>query len=70
MLFTYECMFPEETLKKESSPIIKGHHPELDDLEIISEEDKSKYMSMISTAQWIITLGRFDITIAMSTLSS
>ena len=35
---------------KQSSPILKGDHPELDDLEFISEEDKVKYMSMISTA--------------------
>ena len=50
MAKTYECMFPEETLMKQSSPILKGDHPELDDLEFISEEDKVKYMSMISTA--------------------
>ena len=27
-------------------------------------------MSMIGTAQWFVRLGRFDTTIAMSTLSS
>ena len=69
MLSTYEHMFPGEPLKKQSSPIHKGDHPELDESEFISEEDKAKYMSMISTVQWFVTLGRFDITIAVSTLS-
>ena len=69
ILSTYECMFPGETLKKQASPIHKGDHPELDDSEFVSEEDKAKYMSMIGTAQWLITLGRFDITITVSTLS-
>ena len=41
MLSTYECMFPWETLKKQSSSILKGDHQELDDLEVILEEDKA-----------------------------
>ena len=44
-------MSPEDSLKKESSPILKGDHPELYDMEFISEEDKVKYISMIGTAQ-------------------
>ena len=70
ILSTYECMFPGESLKKQSSSIVKGDHPELDDVEFVSEEDKAKYMSMISTAQWPVTLGRLAIAITMSTLSS
>ena len=41
-LSTYECMFPGQTLKKQSSPTLKGDHPGLADLEFISEEDKAK----------------------------
>ena len=63
-------MFPGEPHKKQSSPIVKGDHPEVDDLEFILEEDKAIYMSMISKVKWIVTLGRSDITITMSTLSS
>ena len=70
MQSAYECMFPGETLEKQSSPILKGDHPELHDSEFILEEDKAKYMSMIGTAQWLVTLGRFNIAITMSTLSS
>ena len=49
-------MFPGETLKIQSSPIIKGDHPKLDDSEFVSEEEKAEYMSMIVTAQWLVTL--------------
>ena len=69
LLSTYEHMFPGETLKKQSSPILKGPHQELDDLVFISEEYKAKHISIIGTAKWLVTLGRFDITITMSTLS-
>ena len=40
-------MFPGETLKKQSSLILKRDHPELDDSEFISEEKKAKYISTI-----------------------
>ena len=69
MLSTFEHMFPGETLKKQSSPKLDGDHPELDDSEFVLEEDKAKYMSMIGTAQRLVTLGRFDIAITVSTLS-
>ena len=69
MLSSYEQMFTGETLKNQSSLLLRGDHPELDDSEFISEEDKAKYMSMIGTAQWLVTLGRFDIAITVSTLS-
>ena len=36
----------------------------------MAEEEKANYISMIGTAQRLITLGRFDITIAMFKLSS
>ena len=65
MLSTFQCMFPGESFKKQSIPILKGDHPKLDDFEFISEEDKAKHMSIISTAQWLVTLGRFDIAITI-----
>ena len=70
ILGTFKHMFPGETLKKQSSPIIKGDHPELDDSEFVSEEEQGKYMSMVGTPQWLVTLRRFDVAIAVSTLSS
>ena len=70
MLSTSEPMFPGESFMKQSSPILEGDHPKLGDSEFVPEEEKTKYMSMMGTVQWLITLGRFDIAIAMSTLSS
>ena len=55
---------------KQSNPIFKGDYAKLDDLEFVSEEEKAKYMSMICTAQWLVTFGRCDIATTMSTLSS
>ena len=69
MVSISEHMFPGESLKKQSSPILEGDHPKLDDSEFVSEEEKTKYMSMMGTVQWLITLGRFDIAITLSTLS-
>ena len=53
-------MFPGEPLEKQSSPILKGDYPKSDDSEFVSEEEKAKHISMIGTAQWLVTLGRFD----------
>ena len=61
-------MFPGETLKKQSSPIHKGDHPELDYSEFIAKGEKAKHMSMISTVLWHIALGRFDVAMTMSAL--
>ena len=47
MINTFKCLFPGETLKKQSSPIIKGDQPKLDDSEFVSEGEKATYMFMI-----------------------
>ena len=62
-------MFPGESLKKQLSPTLKDNLPELDDSVFVSEEQKAKYLSMVGTAQWFVTLGRFNIAIAISILS-
>ena len=58
MVSTYEKMFPGETLKKQSSPLPSGDHPELDETDFLDEEGIAKYMSMIGAAQWLVTFGR------------
>ena len=47
----------------------KDDHPELDDTSLLSEEDIKVYQSMIGALQWAITLGRFDISVAVIPLS-
>ena len=41
-------MFPGETLKKQLSPALIGNHPELDDSEFVSEEEKA------NTCIWLV----------------
>ena len=56
-------------LKHYDSPMATDDHPELDDSMLLNEKDHSIYRLLIGCAQWIITLGRFDIHLAVSTLS-
>jgi hypothetical protein len=68
MLVNYEQMFGEKP-KEYSSPMLKGDHPELDDSAELNAEGIKKYQSLIGALQWVITLGRFDILIGVSTMS-
>ena len=70
MVSTYEKMFPGETLKKQSCPLQSGDHPELVETDFLDEEGIAKYMSMVGATQWLVTLGRFDVAIAVNALSS
>src|SRR6476620_3545451 len=62
LLAQYERLF-EGPPKKFSSPMNKDDHPELDQSELLNENDKKIYQSLIGAAQWAITLGRFDISV-------
>ena len=52
------------------SPLEQGDHPEIDTTEELDEKGIKLYQSMISSLQWAISLGRFDISTAVMTLSS
>ena len=52
------------------SPLTKGDHPELDTSDLLDEEDTHKYQSMMGSLQWAVSIGRFDITTAVMTMSS
>ena len=69
MMDAYKQMFGEEPSKKFNSPLEKGDHPEIDDSPELSDEDRTKYMSLIGQCQWLIQLGRFDVATAIMTLS-
>jgi hypothetical protein len=45
------------------------YHPEVDDSPLCTEDDSSKYRSIIGCCIWIIVLGRFDIAYATSAMS-
>ena len=69
MVETYQRLFGQAP-KEYTSPLEKGDHPELDDSEFLSLEDTKKYQSMIGALQWVIQIGRLDITTACMTMSS
>ena len=65
----YERMFGHKP-KEYSSPLQKGDHPELDVSDLLDEKGIAQYQSLIGTLQWAVTLGRFDIQCAVTTMSS
>ena len=58
-----------QEFKKYNTPFGEEYHPELDNSELMEPHDISKYKSLIGSGNWLITLGRFDIQFAISTLS-
>ena len=51
------------------SPLTKGDHPELDSSDLLDKEHIKIYQSLIGSLQWAIQIGRFDIAMAVMTLS-
>ena len=52
-----------------SSPLAQGDHPEIDTSELLDIEETKIYQSLVGALQWVIQIGRFDITTAVMTLS-
>ena len=69
MLKAYERMFGGPPSKRYNCPIEKNDHPELDNISLLLEEDIKIYQSMIGALQWTITLGWFDISVAVMPMS-
>ena len=51
------------------SPMSDLYHPEVDDSPLLTPEEHSKFRSLVGCANWLVTLGRFDIAYAVNTLS-
>jgi hypothetical protein len=68
ILANYERIF-HELPKKQSSPMDKGDSPELDQTELLDADGVSLYQSLIGALQWAVTLGRFDIQVAVMSMS-
>ena len=62
-------MCGKERFHSHSTPFSDTYHPELDVSPLCDTKTISKYKSLIGSANWIITLGRFDIAYTVSTLS-
>jgi hypothetical protein len=59
----------QNCLPKLATPFDENYYAELDTSDLCDAETTSKFKSLIGSANWIITLGRFDIAYAVSTLS-
>jgi Reverse transcriptase (RNA-dependent DNA polymerase) len=69
MVATYERMFGELPKQTVTSPLEKGDHPELDTSDLLDDEGITTYQSLVGALQWLVTIGRFDITTAVMTMS-
>ena len=54
---------------KNSCPLYKDDHLELDNSSLLEEPDIKIYQSLIGSLQWAITLGQFDISISVIIMS-
>ena len=70
MTALYHNIFGTNPCWKYSSPLEPGDHPEIDDSEFLDVHQTHQYQSLIGALQWAITIGRFDIHMAVMTLSS
>ncbi|HEY9300451.1 MAG TPA: Ty1/Copia family ribonuclease HI, partial [Phormidium sp.] len=55
--------------KRWNTPFCENYHAELDETPLVPSDKISMYQSLLGSANWIITLGRFDICYAINTLS-
>jgi len=70
MIDNYKRMFGENPSTKYRSPLEPGDHPELDTSDFLDLEGIQRYQSLIGSLQWLISIGRFDVQVAVMTLSS
>ena len=59
----------DKQFPKTNTPMSTLYYPEMDNTELLDADTASKYRALIGSANWIITLGRFDIQFATQTLS-
>ena len=51
------------------TPMSDTMHPELDDSPLLNALDHAKFRSLVGCANWLVTLGRFDIAYSVNALS-
>ena len=59
----------DRTFSQWNSPMAESLHPEVDDSPFLDEGGHHKFRSMIGCANWLITLGRFDIAYSVNSFS-
>jgi hypothetical protein len=58
-----------EGIRKFKTPMASNDHPEIDDTGLLSEREHRIYQRLMGILQWLVSLGRFDICYAVSSLS-
>jgi hypothetical protein len=53
-----------------NAPIVTGYQPEIDMTPKCDEYDDTLYMSLIGVLHWIVEMGRVNIAVEVSMLSS
>ena len=70
MMDNYKRLFYGKEPPKAVSQLVKNDHPELDDSELLELEGIKVYQSrLIGALQWVILIGRWDVSTAMMSLS-
>jgi hypothetical protein len=69
MVETHTRMYGEKPSTRIRSPLEPGDHPELDTSKFLDEEGIQQCQSLIGSLQWLITIGRLDVKVAVMTLS-
>ena len=59
----------ETTLRCYSSPLEGGYHPEVDTTRLLVNDEINRYHMLIGSANWAVTLERYDIFYAVSKLA-
>jgi hypothetical protein len=60
----------KQSLKQNDTPFKTGYRPEMDDTEELNGEDITYFQELIGILRWAIELGRIDIALEVSMLSS
>ena len=58
-----------ESFPKFKTPFCESYYPELDEPELLQPTGITLFKSLLGSANWIITLGRFDIAYATQSLA-
>ena len=66
----YERMFGSKPKHVYTSPLDPNDHPETDTSDFLDSVGIEQYQSLIGSMQWAVTIGRFDIAPALTTMSS
>jgi len=66
---TYFQLFGEKP-KQCQTPLEKNDHPELDESPLLDDKGIKIYQSLVGACQWVIQLGRFDISVHVMSMSS